>query len=60
LKFRVFSREAAAADICGRQPAERKDLRNTKPRSGDSKLLRELLPALRGLGDVYFGLDSVG
>jgi hypothetical protein len=50
---RVFSREAAVADSCGRRPADRKPLKNTKPRSGDSKLSRESLSPLRG-SKVWF------
>jgi len=48
LKLRGFSREAASADSCGRQPAEEKPLRIPKPRSGDSKGSRRLLSPLRG------------
>jgi hypothetical protein len=48
LKLRGFSREAAAAGSCGRQPAEKKTLRIPMPRSGDSNVSRRLLSPLRG------------
>jgi hypothetical protein len=51
LKLRCFSREAASADSCGRQPAESVPPKNIKPRSGDSNVLRRLLSPLRGFKD---------
>jgi hypothetical protein len=52
--LRDFSREAAAAGSCGRQPADRKSLRIPKPRSGDSSLWLDLVSPLRGSMHFYW------
>jgi hypothetical protein len=56
LKLHVFSREAATADSCGRQPAEKNPRITHEPRSGDSNLRRGLLSPLRGFWILFWPL----